>query len=259
MTTSPTRTAPAGAVAQLVHSRGPGVRGALVEIAFVAIALVVDVLVRWSTLDDFDLAVANAHDLLALQQRLGLDWEHAAQDAADQVPGLSTFLSWFYVLGYFPLLIGVLLWLYAHRPTAYAVLRNALLVSGAVGMLGYAFYPLAPPRLTDLGYADPVASGALDAAARPVGIANEIGAMPSFHVGWLMLAAIALVPVVTHLLVRIVAVAVPLVMGVAVVATGNHWVLDIPAGVAVALVGLWVARRLERWASRRLGPPAAGG
>ena len=38
----------------------------------------------------------------------------------------------------------------------------------------------------------------------------------------------------------------PLLMCWVVVATGNHWVLDLPAGVAIAVLGLWVADRIAR-------------
>ena len=83
-------------------------------------------------------------------------------------------------------------------------------------------------------------------AARPVGIANELGAIPSFHVGWLALASYVVYRVTGSVLLRVLCVLVPAVMGYAVLATGNHWVLDIPAGLAVAGIGLLVARALPR-------------
>ena len=227
-------------------------RAVVPELGFVAAAVAVNLLVRWSTLDDLDRAVANAHDVHAWQQSVGLDWEHAVQRAALSVPGLAELASRFYVLGYFPVLLGVMAWLFWSRPEAYRTLRIALLVSGAIGMLGYAFYPLAPPRLTDLGFHDTVAAGPLDDAARPGGLANEIAAMPSFHVGWLALAAAVLFGATGSLLVRLLAVLHPLVMAWAVLATGNHWVVDLPAGVLLAALGLYVARR---WPAAR---PAAG-
>lgn len=227
-------------------------RALVPELGFVAAALAVNLLVRWYTSDDLGRAVANAHDVHAWQQSVGLDWEHAVQEAALSVPHLAELASRFYVLGYFPVLLGVMAWTFWSRPATYRTLRNALLVSGAVGMLGYAFYPLAPPRLTDLGYHDTVAAGPLDDAARPSGLANEIAAMPSFHVGWLALAAAAVLAATGSLLLRALAVLHPMVMAWAVLATGNHWVVDIPAGLLLAALGLYVARR---WDRRRSGPP----
>ena len=221
-------------------------RGVPLELGFVVAALLLNALVRWYTLEDEARAVANARDVLALQERLHLDWEHAVQDATLTLTWLDSFTQWFYVWGYFPVVVVVLVGLYVWRPDTYPLFRNALLVSGAIGLLCYAFYPTAPPRLTDPGYVDTVATGVLDAAARPVGIANELGAIPSFHVGWLALSGYVVHRVTRSAVLRVLCVLVPATMAYAVVATGNHWVLDIPAGVAVALVGLLVARTMTR-------------
>lgn len=232
------------------ESQRARLRGVPLELGFVLAAVVGNALVRWSTLDDEAEAVANAHDVLALQRALGLDWEHAVQDATLAVPWLDAFTQWIYVWGYFPVLVSALVGLYVFRPRTYPLFRNALLASGAVGLLGYALYPTAPPRLTDLGYVDTMASGPLDSAARPVGLANEFGAMPSFHVGWLALAGYVVYRVTRSALLRVLCVLVPALMAYAVLATGNHWVLDLPAGVVVALLGLLGAGALEH---RRAG------
>lgn len=227
-------------------------RGVLVEVGFVAIALALNAIVRWYTLDDYALAVRNAADVLELEQALGLDWEHALQDFLLSVPGLVTASSWYYVYGYLPSVIGTLVWLYLRHRDAYRLLRNSLLASGAVGLLGYAFYPTAPPRLTDFGFTDPVAAGTLAEAARPEGIANEIAAIPSFHVGWLLLAAVVAAGVVGPWWARLLLLLQPVLMSVVIVATANHWVIDIPAGLLVAAFGLAVA-----WWIESLRPPAA--
>ena len=136
-------------------------------------------------------------------------------------------------------------------PTGYARLRNALLAGGVVGLAVYLLYPLAPPRLTDLGYADPIASSVVEPSARPVGIANEIAAMPSFHVGYIVVVAVVVFrPDRLGAGARLVR-APPAPDGWVVVATGNHWVLDLPAGVAIAVLGLWVADRIARSGDER--------
>jgi hypothetical protein len=238
---TPTLTPP---TAGLLRARGRGLGGVLAELGLVGVALAVNLLVRWYTLDDLDTAVAHARDLLDLQRALGVDWEHGVQDATLGVPWLSHFLSWFYVWGYFPAVFAALLGLYVTRPASYALLRNALLASGLVGLLFYAFYPCAPPRLAGLGYTDTVlTSDALDAAARPQGLANEIAAIPSFHMAWLIVAAVVVFGATRSRWLRLLCVLEPAVMAYAVVATGNHWVLDVPAGAALAAVGLYAAKR----------------
>ena len=234
----------------LAVGRAPGLPGVAVEAGIVLGALLANLLARWLTLDQLDVAVANAHSLLALQERLGLDWEHAAQDAVEAVPWLGTVASWFYVWGYLPVVAGALVVLFLHHPRDYARLRNALLAGGIVGLPVYVLYPLAPPRLTDLGYTDTVAPTLVEGAARPVGIANEIAAMPSFHVGYLVVVSVVVWRLSTAWWVRLWCVLHPLVMCWVVLATGNHWVLDLPAGVLVGVVGLGVAGLIEARAAR---------
>lgn len=233
----------------LLLRRAPGRWGVLVEMGVVGVALLANLLARWLTLDDFDVAVAHAHALLEFQTGLGLDWEHAAQDGVEAVPWVGSFASWFYVWGYLPVVALTLVALFIRRPRDYAFLRNALLAGGVVGLPVYVLWPVAPPRLSDLGYADTVAASVLEGAARPVGIANEIAAMPSFHVGYLVVVSAVVWRLLRSPVVRAWCVLHPLVMCWAVLATGNHWVLDLPAGVLLAIVGLGVAR----WVKSRAG------
>lgn len=235
----------------LLLRRAAGVRGIAVELGVVLTALVANLLVRRLTLDDLDLAVAHAHSLLAFQQRLGLDWEHAAQDSVEAQPWLGALASWFYVAGYLPVVALALVALFVRRPSDYAFLRNALLAGGIVGLPVYVLYPLAPPRLTTLGYTDTVSSTLVQGAARPAGVANEIAAMPSFHVGYLVVVSAVVWRLARSPLPRTWCVLHPLVMCWVVLATGNHWVLDLPAGLVLAVVGLavagWIDRRARGW------------
>lgn len=226
---------------------GRGWRGLPTEAALVATALLVNLAVRRHTRDAGDVATGHGQDILDLERALGVDWEQAVQDAALDVPGLGHLASYYYVWGYLPVIAATMVWLYLRRPRGYRVLRNALLLSGAVGVTVYALYPTAPPRLMESGFVDTVARHSLDAAARPAGIANEIAAVPSFHVGWLVLAMTVLFWSVRHWWLRALCVLHPLGMVWSVVASGNHWLLDLPAGLVVAGAGLWAS---VRWESR---------
>jgi hypothetical protein len=232
----------------------PGRWGVLVEVGVVGVALLANLAARSLSLEDLGVALAHAHALLDLQESLHLDWEHAAQDSVEGLPWLATFASWFYVWGYLPVVVLTLVVLFVRRPRDYAFLRNALLAGGVVGLPVYVLWPLAPPRLTDLGYTDTIAATAVDAAARPVGIANEIAAMPSFHVGYLVVVSVVVWRLSRSPLVRAWCVLHPLVMCWVVLATANHWVLDLPAGVLLAVVGLGVARWLEARADGSIHP-----
>lgn len=232
-------------------------RSLLTELSFVAAGVACYLLVRALTVDRVDEAVANAHQVLTLERDLGLDWEHAVQQSALDVPWLSTAATQFYFWGYFPTLIVAVVWLYRRHRDSYTTLRNLVLASGAVGFVWYAVYPCAPPRLTDERFVDTLAEAALADVERPIGLTNEIAAMPSFHVGWLVVAAVVVFGATRSPVLRTLCVVVPVAMAYAVVATGNHWVLDVPAGAAIAVAGGLI--ETGRSALRRPAPPQKTG
>lgn len=202
--------------------------------------------VRWYTLGSTDEAVAHADDVLRLERALGLDWEHAIQDATMSVPGLSTFFTMVYVWGYLPTLVGIALWIRVRHRDSWPSLRNALLLSGAAGLVVYALYPCAPPWIgAGDAFADTVAEGFFVDVARPPGVTNHLGALPSFHVGWVVLVGYVVLRITSARTIKALCVLYPALMGWAVVSTGNHWVLDIPAGVVLAGVGLLVVARRD--------------
>ncbi|HET6967283.1 MAG TPA: phosphatase PAP2 family protein, partial [Ornithinibacter sp.] len=193
-----------------------------------------------------DEAVAHARGVLALEGRLGLDLEHTVQSATFAgAPWLGHAATHVYVWGYFPVLVAAAAWLYLRHREGYRTLRAALVVSGVLGMLVYALYPVAPPWISDDRFADTVADASLDVFVRPGPFMNELGAIPSFHCGWLTLAAVVVFRATRSRALRVLCVTLPLAMYVSVVVTGNHWTLDVPAGLAVAALGLFGASRLR--------------
>jgi hypothetical protein len=81
--------------------------------------------------------------------------------------------------------------------------------------------------------------------------------MPSLHFGWNLLVGVVLFAAFATLVVRVFAVLMPAAMAFAVVATANHFVLDVVVGLLVVLVGLAVALRLERWPPSATAAPGA--
>jgi hypothetical protein len=151
-----------------------------------------------------------------------------------------------YIWGHWPLLIvgGVVLFRLSRRD--YVRLRNALLLSGAIGLVVFGLFPVAPPRLADLGLADTVTLHAPTyRAILPPSLVNEYAAMPSFHAGWNLLLGITLWRSSRHVIVRLFATVMPAAMSLAVLATGNHYVLDVVAGAAIVVATVVALDRLE--------------
>ena len=201
-------------------------------------------------------AFKNAYDLLTFESTLGLDLEAWSQSAVLDYHWMVTFFNWVYIWLHWPVIIGALLLLYHYNRDRYTLMRNAMIVSGALGLVFFAFFPVAPPRFFD-GFTDTVTELSTSYKyLQPPSVVNKYAALPSFHVGWNVLAGVVLFRSTKSVPVRIFAVASPLLMSIAVVLTGNHWVIDGFVGTALAMIGLYVAHRLG-WLTRRWQEPAA--
>jgi membrane-associated phospholipid phosphatase len=211
--------------------------------------------VRGATQGSVEKSEENARSILRLERWMGLDLEQGAQDliATDDV--LVMLSNWVYIWGHWPVLIGTMFALHRWRPRDYLRLRNALFVSGAIGMIIYATFPVAPPRLLDPQFRDTVTELSRSyRVLQPPGLINRYAAMPSLHAGWNLLAGIAIVRASRQPFIRALGVVGPIAMAFAVVSTGNHFVLDVVGGAVVALTGSFLA---DRWWPRvaRTGPP----
>ncbi|WP_173165683.1 phosphatase PAP2 family protein [Phytohabitans suffuscus] len=196
--------------------------------------------VRHLTSGESERAVRDANRLTALERALGVDWEVSLQRAAFHVPLLPTVANWIYIYGHWPFIIVVLTWLVIwHRPV-FLRARNAMLISGAIGIVVYATYPVAPPRLARTGLVDTVTQRSNSyRVLQPAGFTDEYAAMPSLHAGWNLIVSLAMIAATRSALLRIFAVAATLAMDMAVLVTANHYVLDVVAGLALT-GGLWL-------------------
>jgi hypothetical protein len=217
------------------------------EVALVALAMLVYFGVRNATVGSEAAARDNAAGLFDLEQTLGIAWEGAIQGLVAGNDVLVALTNWIYIWGHWPVILAAAVALYLTHRAHYRVLRNAMFVSGAIGFLFFALIPVAPPRLLDLGLVDTVTERSQSyRALQPPGLTNQFAAFPSLHVGWNVLVGIVLFSATTALAVRVLAVLSPLAMAFAVVATANHFVLDVAGGLALVLVGLLTALMIEQ-------------
>jgi membrane-associated phospholipid phosphatase len=189
-------------------------------------------------------AMRNAERVLHVEQALGFAWEETAQAAIIGNDTAVTVANWVYIWGYFPFVISAAVFLWCHHREHYVVLRNAVLVSGAVGLAVFAAFPTAPPRLADMGFVDTILEESRSyRLIQPPELTNQYAAMPSLHVGWSLLVGLTLAAVASNRVLRFLALLLPGAMALAVVATANHFVLDVVAGVLVVATALWVSVR----------------
>ena len=195
-------------------------------------------------------AMRHAAQVVDLERATGAFHEAEIQES---VRPLADVFSTYYMLGFGPLLAGVLVWLGCRDRALYREMRTALLVSLAIATVVFVLYPTAPPRLVEgLGIADTVGLTGHDNGSF-MGIRfNPYAAVPSMHVGWSLIAGIYGHRAARTRVGRLFFAIHPAFMALTVVATGNHYIVDALAGIAVVgLALLLLARRPGRLALRR--------
>ena len=182
-------------------------------------------------------AFANARTVWDLERWMRLPGELAVQHTLLGRPALVTAANSYYAYVHFPATAACLIWLWLHRPAHYRWTRNVLvlLTSGALAV--HFLMPLAPPRmLTGTGMLDlgRLYGPAVYGAPETDQLSNQYAAMPSLHVGWALVVAIALISATAGRW-RALWLLHPAVTLLVVVATGNHYWLDaLAAGALLA-------------------------
>jgi hypothetical protein len=181
-------------------------------------------------------AFANASAVVDLERTAGIFHEVAVQETLSVALGLERFFDVYYMVGFGPVIFGMLVWLGLRHRGAYRELRTWLLFSIAIASLSYLLLPTAPPRLVEgLGIADTVGLAGHDSGSFAGIKFNPYAAMPSMHVGWSLLVGLIGFRVARRPAVRALFALHPLVMAITVTATGNHYFLDSIVGIVVAL------------------------
>jgi hypothetical protein len=231
-----------------------------VELAALAVLYGVYELVRGFGGEDWASARAHTADIVALERRLNLFVERDVQELAGAIAGVPALLGFLYVALHFAGTAAALVWVHRRRPHAFPFLRTTLIVSTALALVGYVLYPAAPPRLANLGFADTVSTHTgLNLSSDLLGsLYNPIAAVPSLHFGYALIVGVAIAQLAAQRWLRRVGAAYPALMLLIIVATGNHFLFDAVAGLAVVAAGWLVASRLRAPATApvRLAAPA---
>ncbi len=220
-------------------------------VAEVLLFLVLNVAYEWLrdlvAVESITRPLAHARQVIDLERALGLFVEPGIHEWVQSVPVAEFLTTWTYTLAHTTGFLAMFLWVWFFRREHYAFFRNWFWLTNGLAVVGYWLYPLAPPRLTGIeGFADPTKEslelgGALS-WFQP--FRNEFAAMPSMHVGYTSLFALALVLTLAPSPWRWLALLWPATMLFVVMATANHWWLDGVGGTVVVLLALLIASRI---------------
>jgi membrane-associated phospholipid phosphatase len=184
-------------------------------------------------------ALRNGLSVIDLQQRLGGLWEISLQGALLSSDFLVTLTSWTYWLSQFAVLGLALLYVYLRRNESFLRFRNTVLAANVIGLAGYIAFPTAPPRMfEEFGFVDVLARfSSLNHGSAVVEFAsNPYAAMPSLHAADSLIVGLTMALLVRRRAFKVLWLAWPAWVAFCVMATGNHFWLDIVAGAAVAVL-----------------------
>ncbi len=227
-----------------------------------------------------DQAFTNAERVIQFERWLGLFHEETIQDWFLPYRTFIQFWNIFYGVLHFAVTLGVFILLYVKRADVFPQWRNTLAAMTSLAIVGFAWFPLMPPRLLDkpcpavdpsqyggacipsrfrgsggFGFIDTLAEyggpWSFDSDAM-ASISNQYAAMPSLHIGWSTWCAIAVWPLLSRRRTKAVLLLYPAATLFCIVVTANHYWLDGVGGLFVFGFGSVLGWGFHRWNQDRL-------
>lgn len=170
------------------------------------------------------------------------------QRALSSVEPLITAANLTYWLSQFAVVGAALLWIYLRRYSWYLRVRDTIIVTNTIALIGYIVVPTAPPRLlTGMGFTDTLTTSALlNHGSGVVRLAeNPYAAMPSLHTADALIISVALALLVRRVWLRVLWLLWPTWVAFSLIVTGNHYLSDIVAGILLVCVAAPATAALE--------------
>jgi membrane-associated phospholipid phosphatase len=191
-------------------------------------------------------AFDNGWKVIDIEQRLTGLGELTLQGWTQSSHFLAELVSWTYWNSEFTVIGLTLLWVYLRRNESFTRFRNTILLANGLGLIGYILLPTAPPRFyNSIGFVDTLGQfGGLNHGSGLVELAsNPYAAMPSLHAADALIVGIVLASVARRWPVKVLWLLWPVWVWFAVMATGNHFWLDVFAGIVLATIALAIVYR----------------
>jgi PAP2 superfamily len=202
--------------------------------------------------------VRHAYQILRLERLLHLNWEVNIQSFALPHHWFVLAANWYYVFGFLPVVLSTAALSALLDYNSFVWWRKRFAVTLFLALIGFAAYPLAPPRmlpgmvdtLMDYGpryYGDSHGASLFNGYGRIPSMVNVFAAMPSMHVAWSIIAGALVISAFRGTWWSwCIGIAHPVFMGTAVIVTANHFLLDVIIGVAALIVAMFLVRAIER-------------
>ena len=232
-------------------------------------------------------AFHNAERVIRFERAIGLYHEETLQDFFLGTRWFIQFWNVYYGTAHFFVTLAVFILLFFKRADVFPQWRNTLAAMTALAIIGFAFFPLMPPRLLDqpcpnnnfefggacvesplrpgkdlvfngengFGFVDTLSvyGGPWRFDSKEVAsISNQYAAMPSLHIGWSTWCALAVWPLLRRRWTKALVLVYPAVTLFCIIVTANHFWVDGIGGLIVFAVGALMGWGLHRWNQNRL-------
>jgi hypothetical protein len=219
-------------------------------------ALVFGLFTLWQFAGSFSVmgpsgALARGRWIWHLERDLYLPSETSVQRLFLPHPLIVQAFNLYYDVLHFPVLIACLVWLFIWHRDIYVRRRTTLAVFTGACLL-VQLIPVAPPRmLPGTGMVDTAVLYHQSVYQQTAGFnPDQLGAMPSVHVGWAILVAIMVISA-AHSRWRWLVVLYPVATTLAVVVTANHYWMDGTVAALILVVVLPAQFGVERLLAAR--------
>jgi PAP2 superfamily len=234
-------------------------------------------------------AFNNAVDIIKLEKALGLFHEQTIQKWFLGTRWIIQFFNIFYGTAHFIVTLAILIWIFIRKRESFSLWRTTLMVTTVLALIGFALFPLMPPRLFNAYAHEPncnehAVSTSADVCYRYGGgeladghqpnyhfvdtlrtvgglwsfdskkldaVSNQYAAMPSLHIGWSTWCTIVLLTFTKRKWAKALAIAYPILTLTVIVATANHYIIDAVGGWVILGAGYLIARWFEGVRARR--------
>jgi hypothetical protein len=196
-------------------------------------------------------AFQHARELISVERTMHFFVEPSLQAWASGSNFVMGLASWLYVNAQTSVTFGALVFLYVCHNRNFYFVRNMLLISMVIALVGYYLFPTAPPRfMPEWGFIDSVSSFTgihiSHASSSTSSVLNLYAAVPSMHVAFALMIAWPLARLVRWRAVRMLWLLYPLLITFVIVVTANHFLFDALLGALTAGVSAYCAAWLAR-------------
>jgi len=235
-------------------------RRGLRQISLFLVVYLLYLAARWIFVGDYAAAEEHAKLIFGLEQSGGLAVEQGLQKAFSAGFWPDLFSSIYLAAQLFILPLSLIwLWFRKGKRRSYYWLRNTICATWMISIPIFALFPVAPPRLDAIGLADTVSDNAGSVLTGHSTIFyNPFAAMPSLHVGFAFAIGIAVASAIDNKILKGLALSWGPLVAIAVMVTGNHFLLDAIAGISVTIVGALVGYLVNRYGLRAFNSEQAG-